>query len=286
MVKTGAGAPAALKGHWFMLIIGERINSTRKGIEQAIRKRDRDAIVSESLRQAEAGANFLDVNCGTLDAADEPAALEWLVRVVQDSVDLPLCIDSPNPDALAAGLAVHRGEPIINSISGESERFKKVLPLIKQYNGAVVALCLDDGGIPPDRNTAIEVGGGLVGALTDAGVPIDKIYLDPLVRSVATSPLTVLDTLAVIETLRVKYPGLHFVSGLSNVSYGLPERRHLNRAYVVMSIVSGLDAVIMDPLDDLMHALIYAAEALVNQDRFCLKYIKAYQEKKLSFDRN
>jgi 5-methyltetrahydrofolate--homocysteine methyltransferase len=145
----------------------------------------------------------------------------------------------------------------------------------------VVALCLDDRGIPPDRNAAVEVGRGLVDALADGGVPINRIFLDPLVRSVATSPLTVLDTLAVIETLHAEYAGLHFVSGLSNVSFGLPERRHLNRAYVVMSIVSGLDAVIMDPLDDLMHALICAAEALVNRDRFCLNYIKAFKEGKL-----
>ncbi|SPF43749.1 Methionine synthase [Syntrophobacter sp. SbD1] len=264
-----------------MLIIGERINSSRKRIDEAVRNRDRETIAGEARSQAEAGAHFLDVNCGTLETAREPDALEWLVKVVQDAVDLPLCIDSANPDALAAGLAVHQGEPIINSISGESDRFKRVLSLAKHYNAGLVALCLDERGIPKGRNNAVEVASRLVDSLLDAGIAVDRIYLDPLVRSVATSPEAVLDTLALIESMRGKYAGLHFVSGLSNVSFGLPQRRHLNRAYVVMSIVSGLDSVIMDPLDSVMQSLIFAAEALVNRDRFCLNYIKAYNKGKL-----
>jgi len=264
-----------------MLIIGERINSTRTKIAEAVLKREGDAIIAEARDQAEAGAHFLDVNCGTLDAAEEPGALEWLVKLVQGAVHLPLCIDSPNPDALAAGLAVHQGDPILNSISGEHERFRRVLPLAKQYNAGLVALCLDDRGIPQSRDIAVEVGSRLVGSLLDAGIPAGKIYLDPLVRPVATNPQAVIDALALIETLHVKYADLHFISGLSNVSFGLPARRHLNRAYVVMSIVSGLDAVIMDPLDSFMHALILAAEALVNRDRFCLGYIKAHNDGRL-----
>ncbi len=268
-----------------MLIIGERINSTRKSIDQAVRQRDSKAIITEARRQVEAGAHFLDVNCGSLSVAEEPEALEWLVKVVQEAGQMPLCIDSPNADALGAGLAVHQGEPMINSISGESERFRKVLPLVRQYDARVVALCLDDRGIPRDLKNAIEVGSRLVDSLLQAGIAAERIYLDPLARSVATSPQAVLDTLALIENLHEKYSGLHFVSGLSNVSFGLPERRHLNRAYVVMSIVSGLDAVIMDPMDSLMQALIVAAEALVNKDRFCLNYIKANNSGKLTINR-
>jgi cobalamin-dependent methionine synthase I len=264
-----------------MLIIGERINSTRKSIDKAVRDRNSEAIIAEALKQVEAGAHFLDVNCGSLDVSEEPKALEWMINVVQNAVNSPLCIDSPNPDALAAGLAVHKGEAIINSISAETERFQKVLPLAKKYNAGLVALCLDDRGIPNGRDSAIEVGSRLVDSLMDAGIPMDKIYLDPLARSVATSPGAVIETLAIMDSLRSKYAGLHFVSGLSNVSFGLPERRHLNRAYVVMSIASGLDAVIMDPLDGIMHTLIYAAEALVNRDRFCLNYIKAFNQGKL-----
>ena len=264
-----------------MLIIGEKINTTRKGMEQAVRDRNADQIREEAVRQAQAGAHILDVNCGTLPTETEPEALSWLVQTVQSVVDLPLCVDSPNPAALAAGLAAHKGRPMINSISGEKARYGGVLPLVKQYQASVVALGMDDRGIPPNKNQALDVGVTLVNNLVADGIPLASIYFDPLVRSLATSPAAVLDTLAVMKEMASRFPGLHFVSGLSNVSFGLPERRHLNRAFVVLSVASGLDAVIMDPLDAMMVALIYAAEALMNKDRFCLKYIEAYRQGKL-----
>jgi cobalamin-dependent methionine synthase I len=264
-----------------MLIIGEKINSTRKRIGQAVEERDAKAIQDEAKRQVEAGAHTLDVNCGTLSAEKEPSALAWLVRTVQEAVDIPLCIDSPNPAALAAGLAVHRGKPMINSINGEKARFEQVLPLVKKYNASVVALAMDDQGIPQDLERATAVGMKLVSDLLAGGVPLDEIYFDPLVRSVATGQGAALECLFLMAELGKKFPGLHFVSGLSNVSFGLPERRHLNRAFVVLSIASGLDAVIMDPLDATMTALIYASEALANKDRFCMNYIKAFRAGKL-----
>jgi cobalamin-dependent methionine synthase I len=265
-----------------MLIIGEKINSTRKSVDRAVRERDRQAIIDLAKTQVEAGANMLDVNCGTLDTSEEPETMEWLVQVVQEAVDVPLCIDSPNPKALAAGLAVHKGRPMINSISGEKDRYDQVLPLVKEHSAQVVALGLDDNGIPAERQKAIDVGVGLVESLVSEGISVEDIFFDPLVRSVATSPATVVDTLAVMESLSAKFPGIHFVSGLSNVSYGLPERRHLNRAYVVLSVASGLDGVIMDPMDQVMQALILSTEALVQKDSYCLEYIKAYQNGKLN----
>jgi cobalamin-dependent methionine synthase I len=264
-----------------MLIIGEKINATRKSIGRAVEARDSEIIRQEALMQVEAGAHTLDVNCGTLSAEAEPEALAWLVKTVQSAANLPLCIDSPNPLALAAGLAVHQGKPIVNSISGEKERYDHVLPLVKQYGASVVALGMNDGGIPQNNQQALEVGIQLVNDLLADGIPIGDIYFDPLVRSVATSPGAVVDTLKLMEELGSKFPGLHFVSGLSNVSFGLPERRHLNRAFVVLSVASGLDAVIVDPLDEVMMALIYAAETLVNKDRFCMNYIGAYNQGKL-----
>ncbi|MBC7358337.1 MAG: dihydropteroate synthase [Desulfacinum sp.] len=264
-----------------MLIIGEKINSTRKAVDAAVRRRDREFIEDLARRQAAAGAHLLDVNCGTLDAEEEPQAMAWLVEVVQQATGLPLCLDSANPRALAAGLEVHQGRAMINSISGESARYREVLPLLRETDSQVVLLGLDDQGIPPTREKAREVGGRLVDALCEAGIEPDRVYFDPLVRSVATNPQSVVDTLLLMDDLRQAYPGLHFVSGVSNVSFGLPARRHLNRAYVVLSIAHGLDAVIMDPTDTVMGALIYAAEALLARDRFCLEYIKAFQNKKL-----
>ncbi|HHW44718.1 methyltetrahydrofolate cobalamin methyltransferase [Desulfofundulus thermobenzoicus] len=264
-----------------MLIIGERINSTRKSMDRAVRAKDVASIREEVLNQVNAGAHMLDVNCGTLDAREEPATMEWLVKTVQEIADVPLCIDSPNYKALAAGLSVHRGKAMINSISGETERYKKVLPLVKEYGASVVALCMDEKGIPANKDRALEVGVKLVNDLLDAGIPVDDIYFDPLVRSVATNPETVVETLRLMEEMSSRFRGLHFVSGLSNVSFGLPERRHLNRAYVVLSMASGLDAVIADPLDSTLMALVYATEALLNKDRFCMQYIRCYQQGKL-----
>ena len=264
-----------------MLIIGEKINSTRKAIDRAIRTKNPEVIQAETIAQAKAGADMLDVNCGTLNADTEPSAMEWLVTTMQKAAQLPLCIDSPNPKALETGLAVHRGKAMINSISGERERYKKILPLIKEYQTFVIALCLDDNGIPQNKERAIEVGRIVVGNLLEAGIPIDDIYFDPLVRSLATSPETVVETLVLMEKLAGQFEGLHFVSGLSNVSFGLPGRRHLNRAYLVLSIASGLDAVIMDPLDRTAVSLIYATEAMMDKDRFCMKYIQAHHQGEL-----
>jgi 5-methyltetrahydrofolate--homocysteine methyltransferase len=265
-----------------MLIIGEKINATRKSVNAALLARDAGFVQELALKQARAGSHLLDVNCGTVAAAAEPDAMQWLVRTVQQATDLPLCIDSPNPEALAAGLAVHAGRPMINSISGENARYEKVLPLVTQTQATVIALCMDDRGIPAGQGQALEVGVALVERLMSDGIAVERIYLDPLVRTLSTQSDAVIDTLRLMTALGERFPGLHFVSGLSNVSYGLPERRHLNRAFIVMSIAHGLDAVIADPLDADLQALVYAAEALVNKDRFCLNYIKAYQEGRLA----
>jgi len=264
-----------------MVVIGEKINSTRKSIGKAVEAKDADTIREEALKQIQAGAHTLDVNCGTLPARTEPETLAWLVETVQSAVDVPLCLDSPNPAALAQALAVHRGKAMINSISGEKARYDQVLPLVKDYSASVVALGMDDQGIPQDKNRALAVGVTLVNNLLTDGISLDDIYFDPLVRSVATSQGSVVEGLALMQELGSQFPGLHFVSGLSNVSFGLPERRHLNRAFVVLSVASGLDAVIMDPMDATMLALIYAAEALMNKDRFCMKYIEAFRQGKL-----
>jgi len=264
-----------------MLIIGEKINTTRKSMERAVRERDEDLIREEARRQVEAGAHTLDLNCGTLPAEAEPEALAWLVRTVQSAVAQPMCLDSPHPAALASGLAVHEGKPMINSISGERARYGQVLPLVKQYRAAVVALGMDDRGIPQDRQQALDVGQKLVSDLLSDGIPVDDIYFDPLVRSLATHQGTVIETLDGMRELASRFKGLHFVSGISNISFGLPERRHINRAFVVLSVASGLDAVIVDPFDKTLLALIYAAEALTNRDRFCLKYIEAYRQGRL-----
>ncbi|MCA1988686.1 MAG: dihydropteroate synthase [Desulfarculus sp.] len=265
-----------------MLIIGEKINSTLKATAKAVAERDETALVDLAQRQVAAGAGMLDVNCGTVEADQEPEVMRWMVKLVQGAVNTPLCIDSANPAALAAGLMAHQGKAMVNSISGESERYRKVLPLLREHGASVIALGMDDQGIPGDGEKAYAVGAKLVEDLVKDGLSLEEIYFDPLVRSVATSPSAALETLDLMRRLGASFPGLHFASGLSNVSYGVPERRHLNRAYVVLSMGAGLDAVIMDPFDQVMVQLILASEVLLEKDRWCLRYIEAFNQGRLS----
>ncbi len=190
-----------------MFVIGEKINTTRRSIETAVKGRDALPIQEAAKIQEEAGAHALDVNCGTVAAQEEPATMNWLVKIVQEVSDLPLCIDSANSAALAAGLAAHRGRPIVNSISGETARYSSVLPLVKQYNARVIALCNDDRGLPSSKEVAIQVGDSLVSRLVKDGILLDDIYLDPLVRTLATSPGTVIDTLEVMRELSRRFAG-------------------------------------------------------------------------------
>jgi 5-methyltetrahydrofolate--homocysteine methyltransferase len=265
-----------------LIIIGEKINSTKKSIAKAVIERDIAYIQQEALNQYQGGATILDANCGTLDVAEEPEALAWLVQTIQAAVDLPLCIDSPNPLALARGLAVHKGKALINSISGETERFKQVLPLVKQYNASVVALCMDDKGIPSSFETSAAVGIKLVNSLLEQGIAVGDIYFDPLLRAIATDTAAATDCFKLIELISTQFPGIHVTCGLSNVSHGLPERRHLNRAFMVLAMEHGMDAPIIDPTDPVAMALVYAATTVLNKDKRCIQYTKAYRQGKLS----
>lgn len=263
-----------------LLIVGERINASRKGVAELISRRDAEAVLREATRQREAGADYIDVNAGTL-MGGEPEALRWLVTTIQGVLDVPLCLDSPSAAAMAAALEVHRGKALLNSITAERERFHSVLPLVKEYGCAVVALCLDDAGMPSSAEQAVAKGCRLVEDLLAAGVPAGDIYVDPLVRPVSTDPRAGMAVLEAIRFLREKYPGVHTICGLSNISFGLPERRLLNRAFLVAAMTAGLDAVILDPLDRPLMSLLRAAEAVLGRDPYCGRYLRAYREGRL-----
>lgn len=263
-----------------MLIVGERINTSRKNIRPAVEKRDRDFIQQEARLQVEAGAARIDVNCGTR-VKEEAEDLVWLVKTVQEAVAVPLCLDSPNPLALEKALASHKGKALVNSITLEKERLEKILPLIKKSKSAVVALTMDDRGMPTDTATRVEIASRLLERLEGEGVKREDVYFDPLVRPLATDPDQSLKVLETIKIIMEKYPGVHTFCGLSNISFGLPLRALLNRNFLVMAMLMGLDAVMIDPLDKSMMASLKASLALLHQDQFCLEYIKAFREGKL-----
>ncbi len=260
-----------------MILVGEKINTSLKGITEAVRSRDREFIARKAVEQAENGAHYIDVNCGTL-IDEEVEALPWLVQVVQEAVDKPCCIDSPNPLALSAALRVHKGKPMINSITAEKERYDSIIKLVQEYNAAIVALVMDDEhGMPKDAPTRIKVGVRLIADLVQAGVALDDIYIDPLIQPISTDSNMALVAVDTIRGIREVYPGVHFMCGLSNVSFGLPRRGLLNRTFLVMCMLAGLDGAILDPGNREMMSMIYAAEALLNRDAYLKNYLKAYR---------
>jgi len=261
-----------------MLIIGELINASRKEIAAAIRGTDATAIRKIAKDQAENGADFIDVNAGVfLD--QEAEYLTWLVREVQSVTQKPCCVDSPNPQAIEAALSVHEGPAMINSISLEQERLNGILPLIAGTGHCVIALCTSDDGIPETADDRLVIAEKLINKLTGNHIPLENIYVDPLAQSVSTNTGYGMECLNAIQRIMRTFAGCHTVCGVSNISYGLPDRQLLNRTYMAMAIAYGLDAAIINPLDTDMTRTIRAAGTLAGTDNFCMNYIKAWREK-------
>jgi 5-methyltetrahydrofolate--homocysteine methyltransferase len=263
-----------------MIIIGELINSTRKAIADAIKAGDRAAIQKIAKDQAEAGAHYIDVNAGSFQDR-EIEYLTWLVEVVQEVVELPCCLDSPKPAALEAAMKVHKGTPLINSISLEKERREKLLPILTGKDLKVAALCTSDSGMPRSVDDRIRIADELIHLLLDHQIKLENIYVDPLVQPVATDQTFGREFLESVEQIMSRYPGIHTICGLSNISFGLPLRKFLNRTFMAMAIVKGLDTAILDPLDKAMMATVLAAEALVGRDKYCMNFIKSYRSGRL-----
>lgn len=260
-----------------MLIIGELINTSRKAVKLAVEQRDVAFIQNLAKQQVEAGADYVDVNCGTM-VHNEVETMEWLVNTIQEAVSAPLCIDTPRAEAIEAGLAAAKnGQPMVNSISAEKDRFVNVLPMVLKYKAKVVALCMGDNGIPGSVEERITIVRQLVKDLTDAGVPEDDIYLDPLITPISTGDKFGLDVLETVHFISQEYPRVHVACGLSNISYGLPNRKILNQAFMIQTMASGMDAYIMDPLDKAMMGFVHASQALLGLDPFCMGYLKAHR---------
>ncbi len=260
-----------------MFIVGERINASRKMIKPAIENKDADFIVKEASDQASAGADLVDVNAGVF-VNKEVEYLPWLVETIQAKVDVRLCLDSPDPKAIEAALAVHKGQAMINSISLEKERFETLLPLIGKYKAKVVALCMTDTGMPKTAEERFDIASELIEKLTKAGVPLDDIYVDPLVMAVSTDSSFGVEFLQAVKLIMTGHPGVHTICGLSNISFGLPLRSHINQTFAIMGMTMGLDGLIIDPLDKRMMAGIMMAETLLGRDQYCVGYLKAYRD--------
>jgi cobalamin-dependent methionine synthase I len=264
-----------------VIIVGEKINTSRKSIEQAVRDRDSSFIVGIAREQAEAGADFIDVNAGTFVEA-ETDYLCWLVETVQSELDVPLALDSPDPKALKEAMKRHKGVPMINSISLEKERFLSLLPVITSQPCHVVALCMSQTSMPTTVADRVEVASELIRKLTSEGIPLERIYVDPLIQPVSVDTNMGLASLGAISKIMDAFPGVNTICGLSNISFGLPERRIINRNFLALCICYGLSAVILDPTDRELMTTLITAEMLMGRDEYCENYIEAYQNGRLA----
>jgi 5-methyltetrahydrofolate--homocysteine methyltransferase len=263
-----------------MFIIGELINASRKAIAAAITARDATAIQQVAKDQAAAGADYIDVNAGVF-VGREADYLKWLVETVQSVTDKPCAIDSPDPGAIEAALAVHKGTAMINSISLEKERFENLLPLLAGTDLKVIALCMSDAGMPETVDDRLKTADALVGSLVKNNVKVENIFVDPLVQPMSVDNRFGMAFLNAVEAVMQRFPGIHTACGLSNISYGLPVRKFLNQTFMAMAIAKGLDGAIVNPLDRRMMANIVAAEALAGRDNYCMNYLKAYRAGRL-----
>jgi 5-methyltetrahydrofolate--homocysteine methyltransferase len=263
-----------------MLIVGELINASRKAISEQIEARDEAAIRQVARNQWEAGAHYIDVNAGVF-VGQEGDYLKWLVSTVQQEVDAPCCIDSPDPEAIEQALSVHRGTPMINSISLEKDRYDKLMPLIAGTDFKVIALCMSDEGMPETVDARLANADKLINGLLQNNVKPENIYVDPLVQPVSVNKDFGMEFLKAVERIMAGTQGIHTICGLSNISFGLPNRKFLNQTFMVMAIARGLDAAIVNPLDRRMMANIVAAEALAGRDDYCMDYLKAHRAGRL-----
>ena len=264
-----------------MLIVGEKINATRKRIAQACQQRDAELIIQTVSEQVQAGADYIDVNAGL--PGKEVQTMEWLLGLVQTTTDLPLMLDSSDPVAMKKGLELAKTKPVVNSISMEKDRLEQFTPLLKEHDCGVVGLCLSDAGMPSGVEDRLATADTLIEHLTKiCGKKIEDIYLDLCVFPVSAQTRDPMDMALAIEKVMAKYPGLHTIAGLSNVSFGLPARRLLNLSFLTILISRGLDAVICDPNCPGLLATIAAAELLSNRDEFAMNYITAHREGKLT----
>ncbi len=263
-----------------MLIVAERINSSRKSVAQAMEAQDKAFIENEARLQTEAGADYVDVNAGSF-IGEEAELLKWVVGVVQEVTDLPLCIDSPDPKIIKSVLPLLKRPPMINSITMEAARLEGMLPLAAEKKAKVIGLCQSEGSIAETVDDKVRLAGRLVKEVSKANIPLDDLYIDPLVYPLSSSPSSGLAVLKAIGRIIQEFPGVHTICGLTNVSYGLPRRKLINRTFLVAAVTRGLDAVILDPTDKELFGALKAALTVVSKDEYCMDYIAAYRNGRL-----
>jgi len=261
------------------VIIGERINPTgRKKVLAAFQAGDYEVARTDALAQVAAGAAMLDVNAG-VPGADEPALLRQIMQTVMDVTDAPLCIDTADPEALAAALELYEGKALVNSCNGEERSLREVLPIAKEHGAAVIGLCMDSDGIPETPQQRLAIAGKIIERAGQLGIPIENVIIDPLALTMgadSNAGKIAFETIGLV----VKEFGVNITMGVSNISFGMPDRKYINSAFIAMAILAGLTCPITNPLVVQVNTAILAADLAMGRDDYGMNWIKAYRKRK------
>ena len=254
-------------------VIGERINTSRKRVNAAVADRDAEYIAEDVKKQQAAGASYIDVNAGAR-IGHEREDMKWLLEVINPIAEVPLCLDSPDPAILEMAYGMVGTPPMINSISLEKERFDIMLPFLKGKECKIIALCMDDTGMPVSSEDIFQRGQQLVESLQSIDFKQNDIYIDPLVQPISTDTTKGNMVLDSVRKIKTQYPDVHITGGLSNISYGLPQRKIINRTFVTLMMHAGMDSAIIDPLDLDIMGVIRTADMLLGNDNYCMEFLK------------
>lgn len=263
-----------------MIIIGEKINGSIPSVADAIARRDAEFIKSRAVMQAEAGATFIDC-CASVPEEQEVETLKWMIDCIQSVTDLPICVDSPSADVLVQAYQFCNKPGLINSVSGEGDKMDKLFPILarpENQGWEIIALLSDDTGIPKNAADRLKVFDKIMAKAKEYGIAPKRLHIDPLVEMLCTSENGIETNVEVISTVRKQYPSIHITAAVSNISFNLPVRKMINLGFLVLAMNAGLDSAILDPTNRDMLGLIYATEALLGLDDYCMEYISAYRD--------
>jgi 5-methyltetrahydrofolate corrinoid/iron sulfur protein methyltransferase len=263
-----------------MIIIGEKINGTIPSVKKAIEQKDEAFIRNLAIKQTEAGAHYLDV-CASTAPDVEVDTLLWLMDIVQNAVDTPLCIDSPNPLVIEKVFPYAKRPGLINSVSEEGGKCEIIYPIIKGTKWEVIALTCDSRGIPKDIQTRVDITKILVEKASKYDITPDRIHIDPLVMALSADNQSLLNFVETLKEVKTLYPTIKVTSGLSNISFGMPLRKVVNQHFLALAMDAGMDSAILDPCNRDMVATLYIIDALQGKDRFCRNYLNAYRKNKI-----
>ena len=254
-------------------IIGERINTSRKKVQAAVIERDADYIRRDAQQQQDAGADFIDINAGAR-IGHEMEDMKWLIEILRPIAGVPLCLDSPDPAVLEMAYGMVDKPPMINSISLEKERFDTMMPFLKGKACKIIALCMDDSGMPTSSDDIVKRAEKLVTELEAIGMKQNDIFIDPLVQPISTDTQKGIMALSAVRKIKALFPHIHITGGLSNISYGLPQRKIINQTFILLMMGAGMDSAIIDPLDAKIMAAIKTADMLLGNDSYCMAFLK------------